>query len=126
MPLCGPALAAMRARLDAHPMRTGLVFAGKTGRTPFDIRKPWYSVLKQIGRRDLRFHDLRHTAASLLAKNGASLLTIGEILGQKSPAMTKRYAHFANSHLSEVVASMNRTLIAPQYSEAGTPALTRA
>jgi len=55
----------------------------------------------------LRFHDLRHTAASFLAKGGASLPEIGAILGHKSAAMTKRYSHFAQDHLGDVVAAMN-------------------
>lgn len=37
-----------------------------------------------------------------------SLPEIGALLGQKSPAMTKRYTHFAESHLREVVAAMNQ------------------
>ena len=110
VPLAGAALELMRERLNANGKRDGLVFPGKTGVTPFDIRKPWYWALKQIGLNDFRFHDLRHTAASLLAKGGASLPEIGAILGQKSPAMTKRYSHFAESHLQEVVTAMNERI----------------
>jgi site-specific recombinase XerD len=42
-----------------------------------------------------------------LAKGGASLAEIGAIIGHKSAAMTKRYSHFAHSHLGDVVAAMN-------------------
>jgi integrase len=42
---------------------------------------------------DFRWHDLRHSTASLLAQNGATLLEIGSVLGHSTPSMTLRYAH---------------------------------
>jgi integrase len=107
VPLVGPAREALRAWMDQLDSRLQLVFAGRTGRTPFDIRKLWYRARQDAGFPGVRIHDLRHSAASLLAKDGASLPEIGAILGHKSPAMTKRYAHFAASHLQEVVSRMN-------------------
>jgi integrase len=53
--------------------------------------------------KDFRFHDLRHTAASYLAQNGATLLEIQQILGHKTPTMTARYAHLVESHVESVV-----------------------
>lgn len=44
-------------------------------------------------RHRVTFHTLRHTFASWLALQGESLLTIRELLGHKSFAMTQRYAH---------------------------------
>ena len=110
VPLAGAALEAMRQRVQRKEEGIDLVFAGKTGVTPFDIRKPWYEALRQAGIRDFRVHDLRHTAGSFLAKDGASLVTIGAVLGHKSAVMTKRYAHFADSHLRDVVAAMNERI----------------
>lgn len=110
VPLAGPALLALTEWLRGVPP-TGLVFEGKTGKTPFDIRKPWYAATKAAGLGYVRVHDLRHTAASLLAKDGASLPEIGAVLGHKSPVMTKRYAHFAQSHLHGVVARMNEGVL---------------
>jgi len=48
-----------------------------------------------IGMPHLRYHDLRHTTASLLIQAGVKLYTVGEILGHKSVQTTKRYAHLA-------------------------------
>jgi integrase len=110
VPLAGPALELMQERLATKGPADPLVFAGRTGVTPFDIRKPWARALKDANLQDVRFHDLRHTAASFLAKGGASLPVIGAVLGHKSPAMTKRYSHFANSHLRDVVAAMNERI----------------
>jgi integrase len=39
------------------------------------------------------FHSLRHTFASWLAIQGTPILTIKELLGHKTLAMTERYAH---------------------------------
>jgi integrase len=44
-------------------------------------------------RQRVTFHTLRHTFASWLALQGESLITIRELLGHKSFAMTQRYAH---------------------------------
>jgi integrase len=44
-------------------------------------------------RQRVTFHTLRHTFASWLALQGESLLTMRELLGHKSFAMTQRYAH---------------------------------
>jgi site-specific recombinase XerD len=41
----------------------------------------------------LRVHDLRHSFASQLASQGASLPLIGALLGHSNPVTTHRYAH---------------------------------
>ncbi|NDJ82369.1 site-specific integrase [Vibrio campbellii] len=63
----------------------------------------WYRAIKVAGIKDCRFHDLRHTAASILAKNGASLIQIAEVLGHKSIQMTQRYAHLCASHKHKLI-----------------------
>jgi integrase len=65
------------------------------------ISKAFALVVDTIGfnrgvedpRQKVTFHTLRHTFASWLALQGESLLTIRELLGHKSLAMTMRYAH---------------------------------
>lgn len=42
----------------------------------------------------LRFHDLRHTAASLMAAGGTPIFDIAKVLGHKQITVTMRYAHF--------------------------------
>lgn len=54
----------------------------------------------------IRFHDLRHTYASLLASKGATLKEIGDLLGHSTPTMTNRYTHLTNEHLQEVVSKL--------------------
>lgn len=53
----------------------------------------WRTIRKAATLHDFRWHDLRHSCASFLAQNGANLLEIGSVLGHKSTAITRRYAH---------------------------------
>jgi len=65
---------------------------------PFHFRKHWDRARREAGLDDLRLHDLRHDAASRLARAGATLLEIGEVLGHRSTQTTKRYAHLSTEH----------------------------
>jgi len=58
---------------------------------------------RALGHTDLRFHDLRHSAASALVNAGVDLFTVGAILGHKAPASTKRYSHLATATLDAAV-----------------------
>jgi len=78
-----------------------------TPQKSMDLRSPWESALKKAEIEDFHFHDLRHSAASYLAMNGASLAEIAEVLGHKTLQMVKRYAHLSEGHTARVVASMN-------------------
>jgi integrase len=86
-----------------------LLLSGKQDK-PTDIRDAWLKAVERAGLEDFKFHDLRHTAASYLAMNGASLLEIAEILGHKTLQMVKRYAHLADSHTAQVVERMNQAV----------------
>jgi cytochrome c553 len=60
---------------------------------------------------DFRFHDLRHTTASYLAMNSATLVEIAGVLGHRDLNTVRRYAHLSDSHLADKVESMNRRFI---------------
>jgi len=83
------------------------VFPNKKLTNYVDIRLAWEKALKEANIKNFRFHDLRHSAASYLAMNGASLAEISAILGHKTLSMVKRYSHFSESHTSEVIKKMN-------------------
>ena len=53
----------------------------------------WRKIRKAAGLADFRWHDQRHSCASILLQNGATLAQVGSVLGHKSPGMTMRYAH---------------------------------
>jgi integrase len=87
---------------------TPLVFPGnKDPQKPIDIRNIWDGAVTKAELEDFRFHDLRHTAASYLAMNGATLAEIAEVLGHKTLQMVKRYAHLSDAHTAGVVERMS-------------------
>lgn len=83
------------------------LFPRKDGKKPMEIRKHWEKAVKKAKVTDFRFHDLRHTAASYLAMEGATLLEIADVLGHKQLQMVKRYAHLAEQHTVSVLERMN-------------------
>jgi integrase len=76
----------------------------RLGPSDYDAcRRAWERVRALIGRPDVRIHDLRHTRASALARNGATLLQIGRLLGHTTPATTARYTHLVSQDLVDLV-----------------------
>lgn len=94
----------------AKPDRHDFLFPRADGMAPFTIQKVWYQAIQQAGLDDFHFHDLRHSAASYLAMNGATLAEIAEVLGHKTLQMVKRYAHLSDQHVAKVVERMNRKI----------------
>lgn len=50
-------------------------------------------------------HKLRHTMATMLAKDGADLLQIQQILGHNNPNTTQIYTHLGNEDLAKTVSN---------------------
>ncbi|NOZ71257.1 MAG: site-specific integrase, partial [Chloroflexi bacterium] len=118
VPLAGKALELLKDHNKVRSLQTNLLFPGKPIPTddgkvtykPMDLRAPWLAALKKAEIDDFRFHDLRHSAASYLAMNGASIAEIAEVLGHKTLQMVKRYSHLSEAHTAGVVASMNEKI----------------
>ena len=108
VPLAGHALELLEKHNKEMSANSELLFPGKIKKEkPMDLRIPWAAAINQAEISDFRFHDLRHSAASYLAMNGASLAEIAEVLGHKTFQMVKRYSHLSEQHTESVVASMN-------------------
>lgn len=111
LPLVGPALKVLAERRQHRPIHTDLVFPdralGRDGKArPYDYAKDFRAAVTMAGIKDFRFHDLRHTAASYLAMNGATTGEIAAVLGHKTLAMVKRYSHLTEQHVAGVVERM--------------------
>jgi len=109
VPLVGKAYELIKELfLKLEPENKDLLFPSpNNSKKSISIRTAWETVLKKSRIENFRFHDLRHTTASYLAMNGASLLEIADILGHKTLQMVKRYSHLSEDHKATVLEKMN-------------------
>jgi len=75
-----------------------------------NVTKRFQRLLKNVNISPHRFHDLRHTAATLLAVQGVHPKAIQSVLGWDQVTMVDRYAHFADEMRRDVSAKMNAIL----------------
>jgi integrase len=123
----------LRAMLNDQLPRSedALVFTSPEGavmRQGLFMRRVWYPTIKGDKKRKikaalpkelhgLRFHDLRHTAASMLIAQGAHPKVIQDRLGHASITTTmNRYGHLFDGHDAELLAGLDAA-----HDEAATP-----
>ena len=73
--------------------------SSRTGSHISTIYAVWDRVREQVGLKDVRLHDLRHSFASFLVNSGCSLYEVQKILGHQNPKVTTRYAHLTQDSL---------------------------
>jgi integrase len=92
-----------------------LVFPSTFG-TPLDQRnllRDYYATLKMAGLPRIRFHDLRHTAASLLISHETPINVVSAMLGHSKPSVTLDiYAHVYSGRQEQAAALMDE-LVSP-------------
>jgi integrase len=110
LPLVGIAKELMVEHHKNRNQNSEFVFPAKNLVSPIDIRAPFNTALKRAEIKDFRWHDLRHSCASYLAMNGATLAEIAGVLGHKTLSMVKRYSHISDAHTAGVVARMNNKI----------------
>lgn len=92
-----------------------LVFPTESG-TPIHLRKLYRNfkkLLKFGNLPDIRFHDLRHTAASLMLNSGVPVLIVSKRLGHAKPSITLDiYGHLIPS-MQEQAADVMDEIITP-------------
>lgn len=86
------AVKALRA-VRALPLRHVFVLGNGTPLKKSTLEERWRKIRTAANLVDFRWHDLRHSCASILLQSGSTLAQIGALLGHKSPTMTMRYAH---------------------------------
>lgn len=83
-------------RANVEPLATSLVFTAAEGgylrRSNFR-RRVWVPATEKVGIAGFRFHDLRHTGATLAASTGAPLRALMSRMGHSTPAAALRYQH---------------------------------
>jgi integrase len=79
----------------------GLIFSSESG-TPLNpenlVKRSFKPLLRRAGLPEIRFHDLRHTCATLLLGRGVHPKIVQELLGHATIAMTlDTYSHYLPS-----------------------------
>lgn len=108
----------MEARLAAGATwhDQGLVFTNPAGNLggpvePVLLGRDFRRLLKKAELPRIKFHALRHSAASLMLAQGVPLKTIQEILGHSSIAVTSAfYAHLGDGLKRQAADAMDRAL----------------
>lgn len=92
-----------------------LIFTSNIG-SPIDPRnllRDFKKLLNEAGLPAVRFHDLRHTAASLMLNNNVPVIAVSRRLGHANPSITLNvYGHLLPSTQAEVAEMMDE-LITP-------------
>jgi integrase len=92
---------------------TGLVFTTTLGTPiePSNLRRTFDKDIATAGVRRIRFHDMRHTCASLLLAQGVQMRVVMEVLGHSNMAITSDiYSHVAPTTLRSASEAMNSAL----------------
>lgn len=110
VPLVGLAAKLLTSHGQIRRIDNPFVFSGRDDSHTEFPRKAWMTAVKKAKINDFTFHDCRHSAASELAMNGASLHEIAAVLGHKTLAMVQRYAHLSEQHTASVVERMNKAV----------------
>jgi integrase len=108
-----------RKRQTAERLRAGatwrdhdLVFTTRHG-GPIERTEDWRSwknILSQAGVRDVRVHDARHTAATLLIEQGVHIRVVQEVLGHTRVTTTERYTHVATLQMRDASERISQAL----------------
>ena len=100
--------------LRQHPRSSEWVFSSKNG-TSLSVHnlhnRSWKPLLRDAGLPDIRFHDLRHTCATLLLSKGVHPKLVQELLGHSSIEITlDTYSHVLPSMGDGVATAMDDLL----------------
>ena len=104
---------------------SGLVFTTPTGRPldPANLTRRFRSFLDRAGLRRIRFHDLRHSTATLLLEQGVDLVVIKELLGHAHIGVTAGvYAHVRLRLQRQAIDTLGNALCAQDDDPDGPPA----
>lgn len=98
------------------------MFANVEGKplNPSSLNREFRRIVKKAGLENVRFHDLRHTFASLMLLRGAKPKVISEALGHASVGFTMDvYSHIIEGMQSDAMALLDEVLPVPQNGHRG-------
>jgi integrase len=77
------------------------------------LTRAFARLVADLGIPNLRFHDLRHDAASALTMAGVPQRAVMEVLGHRDPRMTMRYQHLTPGHLRDAMRALDEAMSRP-------------
>lgn len=109
---------ALRIHLAAHakPRDSAYVFTSPHGellRSSNFRRTVWLKATKAANLSGLRFHDLRHAAATLAADTGASTANLMQRMGHATTAAAMRYQHARDDRQRAIADALDTMLNSP-------------
>ena len=97
-------------RANVEPLATSFVFTAAEGgylrRSNFR-RRVWLPATEAVGVPGFRFHDLRHTGATLAASTGAPLRALMSRMGHSTPVAALRYQHLVAGQDSQIAVALD-------------------
>ena len=88
--------------------KTWFVFGAITPLHPDVLRRRKNDLAAKAGLKQIRIHDFRHSCASLLINNGASIMIVAKYLGHaKIDETLNTYSHLFKTKMDEIVSLMN-------------------
>lgn len=94
----------LAALLKARAKKSGVIFNGTVRTLEWEFFKIKRDRIKDV--EDFRFHDLRHTFASLLIKSGVDIYTVSKLLGHGQVTTTQIYSHLYQEHVQDAVSKL--------------------
>ncbi|MBI5954429.1 MAG: site-specific integrase [Chloroflexi bacterium] len=111
------ALDVLKSHIKGLENKTGLIFSTSTGKpiSPSNLQKAFREETEKAGLPRIRFHDLRHTSATLLLEAGVHPKVVQERLGHSQISMTlDLYSHVLPSMQKEAADKMEDILSIPK------------
>jgi integrase len=103
---------AVKDHLSKHVgrQRDALLFPARNGGhlQPSTFQRHFYPGRDRAGRPDLRFHDCRHTGATMAAQTGATLAELMARLGHSTPQAAMRYQHAAQGRDKAIAEALSK------------------
>lgn len=93
----------IKTYMKVYNIKSDYLFINSNTNKLFHMKDAFENLIKALRIQNFRFHDLRHTAASYLLMNGATIIELMEIFGWSSSSMVRRYAHLSKTHTTNLV-----------------------
>lgn len=96
------------------PRQAGITYSGSRSTSTHSKLDPrpdldeWKSLLEEAGVREGRFHDARHTAATVLLLLGVSQRAVMAMMGWSNTSMAKRYQHVTEGLQRDIADQLNQ------------------